>query len=124
MSYYYDDRHYSLPRDRRDRPASYAAEYYDEPRSYARHGREVYPYRGSDDSVEEIQRDYPPGEDYVYERGYNSRRSRRPVYENVRRPSSVSGYDPYYNDGYYRSRPRHSTRRYDDRRKCFHVSLF
>ncbi|KAJ5587738.1 uncharacterized protein N7459_003503 [Penicillium hispanicum] len=111
---YYEDRRYYEPRDRRARPASYAAEYYDEPRPYARHEREVYPYRGSDDSVEEIQRDYPPGEDYVYERGYNSRRSRRPVYENMRRASSVSGYDPYYNDGYYRSRPRRS-RHHDDR---------
>ncbi|KAJ5630802.1 uncharacterized protein N7484_010902 [Penicillium longicatenatum] len=105
---YYEDRRYPAPRDRA-RPVSYAADYYDSPR-YERHDRQVYP----DESVEEIQRDYPPGEGYVYERGYDSRRSRRPVYENVRRASSVSGHDPYY-DGYYRSRARPS-RQYDDRR--------
>ncbi|KAJ5151964.1 hypothetical protein N7492_010259 [Penicillium capsulatum] len=109
---YYADRHYYSPRDRPRR--SYAADYYDDPR-YARYERER-PRRGSDDSVEEIQRDYPPGEDTVYERGYNHRRTRRPVYENVRRASSVSGYDPYYDAGYYRSsRPRRS-RRDDDHR--------
>ena len=112
---YYEERRY-VPRDR-DRPASYAAEYYDPRGRYARHERDVYPYRGSDDSIEEIQRDYPPGEDFVYERSYNSGRPRRPVYENVRRASSVSGYDPYHDDGYYRSRQR-QPRRYDDRRKC------
>ncbi|KAJ5137868.1 uncharacterized protein N7443_009841, partial [Penicillium atrosanguineum] len=103
---YYEDRRYA--RDRR--PASgYAADYYDDhPRGYSRYERETYP-RATNDSVEEIQREYPPGSDYVYERGYDSRRSRRPVYENIRRSSSVSGYDPYY------SRPRQS-RNYDDRR--------
>lgn len=112
MAYY--DRHYYPPRDR-PRRSGYAADYYDDPRLYARHDRDR-PRRGSDDSVEEVQRDYPPGEDYVYERGYNTRRSRRPVYEHVRRASSVGGYDPYYDGGYYRSRPRRS-RQYDDRRK-------
>lgn len=107
---YYDDPRYPTPRDRA-RPMSYAADYRDSPR-YERYERQVYP----DESVEEIQRDYPPGEGYVYERGYDSRRSRRPVYENVRRASSVSGHDPYY-DGYYRSRAR-TSRDYDDRRKC------
>lgn len=106
---YYADRHYYPPRDRPRR--SHAADYYDEPR-YARYERER-PRRGSNESIEEIQRDYPPGEDTVYERGYNSRRSRRPVYENVRRASSVSGYDPYYDAGYQRSsRPRRA--RHDD----------
>ncbi|KAJ5740746.1 hypothetical protein N7493_000618, partial [Penicillium malachiteum] len=104
---YYEDRRYRAPRDRA-RPVSYAPEYYEEPR-YARYDGESYP----DDSVEEIQRDYPPGNPYAYERAYDSRRSRRPVYENVRRASSVSGHDPYY-DGYSRSRPRAS--QYDDRR--------
>lgn len=112
---YYEDRRY-VPRDRRPAPG-YAADYYDDhPRRYSRYERDLAPHRASDDSVETIQRDFPPGEDLVYERGYNSRRSRRPVYENVRRASSVSGYDPYY-DGYGRSRPRRS-RQYDDRRKC------
>jgi len=107
MAYYEDRRHY--PRDRR-RASSYAADYYDNhPANHSRYERDVYP-RASNDSVEEIQRDYPPGSDYAYERGFNSRRSQRPVYENMRRSSSVSGYDPYY------SRPRRS-KNYDDRRK-------
>ncbi|KAJ5714102.1 uncharacterized protein N7483_011283 [Penicillium malachiteum] len=119
---YYDERRYRAPRDRAARPvSSYAPEYYDEPR-YARYDRDVYP----EDSVEEIQREYPPGDPYGYERGYDSRRSRRPVYENVRRSSSVSGYDPYYDGGYSRSRPHAS--RYDDRRKLslylFYVDCF
>lgn len=119
---YYDDRRYP-PRDRdRARPVSgYAADYYDDhPRRYSRYDRDAYPppYRESDGSVELVQRDFPPGEQYVYERGYNSRRSRRPVYENVRRASSAGGYDPYYDNGYSRSRPRRS-RQYDDRRKFF-----
>lgn len=116
MAYYEDRRSY--PRDRARPAAGYAADYYDDhPRGYARRDREVYPYRGNDDSVEEIQRDYPPGDDYAYERGYNPRRPRRPVYENVRRASSVSGYDPYYDHGYYHSRPRRSRQKHDDRRK-------
>lgn len=111
---YYADRHYYSPRDRPRR--SHAADYYDDPR-YARYERER-PRRGSQDSIEEIQRDYPPGEDTVYERGYNSRRSRRPVYENVRRASSVSG-DPYYDAGYYRSsRPRRSRPEESHRKWC------
>lgn len=105
MAYYEDRRYY--PRDRRP-AAGYAADYYDDPRGYSRYERDTFP-RAGNDSVEEIQRDYPPGSDYVYERGFDSRRSRRPVYETVRRSSSVSAYDPYY------SRPRRS-KNYDDRR--------
>ncbi|OKP12173.1 hypothetical protein PENSUB_2333 [Penicillium subrubescens] len=115
---YYDDRRHYAPRDRGRPAAGYAADYYDDhPRGFnARNDREVYSPRGGEGSVEEIQRDYPPGSDYVYERGYDSRRSRRPVYENVRRASSVGGYDPYYDNGYYRSRTRR-TRQSDDHRK-------
>jgi hypothetical protein len=116
MAYYYDDRNYT-PRDRRaPRPMSYA-DPYDEPRGYSsRHERAVYPRRGSDDSIEEVQRDFPPGEEYAYERGgYTSRRPRRPVYERVRRASSVGASDPYSDAAYYRSRPRR-TRDNDDRR--------
>lgn len=113
---YYDDRPYYTPRDRRDRQPGTAADYFDDhpdqPRAApSRFEREIYP----GESVEEIQRHFPPGEDYMYERGYNSRRSGRPVYETVRRASSVGGYDPYYDE-----RPRRSggrSRRYDDRRK-------
>lgn len=115
---YYDDRRYRAPRDRARPAGGYAADYFDDhPRGrYARPERDAYPYKGDDGSIEEIPRDFPPGRDYVYERGYDSRRARRPVYENVRRASSVSG-DPYYDSGYHRrSRPQRS-KRYDDRRK-------
>ncbi|KAJ5939574.1 hypothetical protein N7466_002708 [Penicillium verhagenii] len=106
---YYEERRYTAPRDRdRARPVSYAADYYQDTPRYSRYERDVYP----NESVEEIQRDYPPGEGYVYERGFDSRRSRRPVYENVRRASSANGQGAYYDE--YRSRARPS-RGYDDR---------
>lgn len=113
---YYDDRRYSAPRDRA-RGGGTAADYFDNhPRGRdARVERDPYPSYRDNGSIEEIPRDFPPGRDYVYER-YEGRRPRRPVYENVRRASSVSG-DPYYDSGYHRrSRPQKS-RRYDDRRK-------
>jgi len=111
---YYDDRRYLSPRDRYARPVSYA-DPYDDPRGrYARHDRDYVPRR-SNDSVEEVQREYPPGSDRAYDRTY-SRRPRRPVYENVRRASSVSGYDPHYDAAYTRYRPRR-TRQPEERRK-------
>ncbi|KAJ5698518.1 hypothetical protein N7462_000523 [Penicillium macrosclerotiorum] len=114
---YYDDRRYDSydkPRDRGRPSGGYSADYPDDhPRThYARHERATY--RGSDGSIEEIQRDFPPGGEYFYERGYNSRRTRQPAYETVRRASSVSGYDPYYDDRSHRS--RRSRHYYDDRR--------
>ncbi|KAJ5589158.1 hypothetical protein N7537_011836 [Penicillium hordei] len=112
---YYEDRRYREPRDRYTRPASYI-DPYDDPRGrYRRHERDSYVPRASDDSIEEVQRDYPPGSDYAYERSYGSRRPRRPVYENVRRASSVSGYDPY-NDAAYRSSGPRRSRHYEDKR--------
>ncbi|KAJ5185645.1 hypothetical protein N7491_006485 [Penicillium cf. griseofulvum] len=112
---YYEDRRYREPRDRYTRPASHA-DPYDDPRGrYRRHERDSYVPRASTDSVEEVQREYPPGSDYVYERSYGSRRPRRPVYENVRRASSVSGYDPHNDASYRRSDPRRS-RHYEDKR--------
>lgn len=114
---YYDDRPYYTPRDRR--PKGTAADYYDDhpdsaqPRGYSRFEREIYPNKRGDDSVEEIPRHFPPGEDYVYERGYNSRRPNRPAYGTMRRASSV-GYDSYYDDRPRRSR---TSRQYDDRRE-------
>ncbi|KAJ5494382.1 hypothetical protein N7463_010469 [Penicillium fimorum] len=111
---YYDDRRYREPRDRYTRPASYADPYDDSRGQYRRHERDSYIPRASTDSVEEVQRDYPPGSDYAYERSY-ARRPRRPVYENVRRASSVSGYDPHNDASYRRSDPRRS-RRYEDKR--------
>ncbi|CAL5870899.1 uncharacterized protein PFLUO_LOCUS5140 [Penicillium psychrofluorescens] len=114
MAYYYDDRNYA-PRDRRaPRPMSYA-DPYDEPRGYSsRLERNIYPRRGSDDSIEEVQREFPPGEEYAYER-YTTRRPKRPVYDR-RRASSVGAPDPYSDAAYYRPRPRR-TRDNDDRRR-------
>ncbi|KAJ5827382.1 hypothetical protein N7447_004145 [Penicillium robsamsonii] len=112
---YYEDRRYREPRDRYARPASYA-DPYDDPRGqYRKHERDSYTPRASTDSVEEVQREYPPGSDYAYERSYAARRPRRPVYENVRRASSVSGYDAYNDASYRRSDPRRS-RQYEDKR--------
>jgi hypothetical protein len=112
---YYEDRRYREPRDRYTR-ASYA-DPYDDPRGrYRRHERDSYVPRASTDSIEEVQRDYPPGSEYAYERPYSSRRPRRPVYENVRRASSVSGYDPY-NDASYRSSGPRRSRHYEDKRE-------
>ncbi|CAG8886359.1 unnamed protein product [Penicillium egyptiacum] len=111
---YYEDRRYREPRDRYTR-ASYA-DPYDDPRGrYRRHERDSYVPRASTDSIEEVQREYPPGSDYAYERPYGSRRPRRPVYENVRRASSVSGYDPH-NDATYRSSGPRRSRHYEDKR--------
>lgn len=109
---YYDERREYAPRDR-----GYTTEYYEEnPRGgYARYEREVHPYRGSQDSIEEVRRDYPPGSEYAYERGYEPRRSAgRPEYEHMRRASSAGGYDPYPANGYYHRTRR--TRHYDDHR--------
>ncbi|CAI7610701.1 unnamed protein product [Penicillium glandicola] len=112
---YYEDRRYREPRDRYTRPANYA-DPYDDPRGrYRRHERDSYVPRISNDSVEEVQRDYPPGSDYAYERPYGSRRARRPVYENVRRASSVSGYDPH-NDAAYRHSGSRRSRHHEDKR--------
>ncbi|EPS32172.1 hypothetical protein PDE_07132 [Penicillium oxalicum 114-2] len=109
---YYDERREYAPRDR-----GYTTEYYEEnPRGgYARYEREVHPYRGSQDSIEEVRRDYPPGSEYAYERGYEPRRSAgRPEYEHMRRASSAGGYDPYPANGYYHRTRR--TRHYDGHR--------
>lgn len=101
---YYDSRH----RAKRDR-------YPDEPYVDGQLVR-----RQSDDSVEEVSRDFLPG-DYYYE--YGPQRSRgSAVREGIRRARSVNGPNPYYDDEddeYYRRenyRPRRS-RRYDDRRE-------
>ncbi|KAJ5329359.1 hypothetical protein N7452_009749 [Penicillium brevicompactum] len=110
---YYDDRRYHSPRDRYARPVSYADPYDDPPR-YARHERDYVPRRSNDSIVEEVQREYPPGSDYGYERRY-TRRPTRPVQETVRRSSSVSGYDPHYDAAYRRPRPRR-TAHHEDRR--------
>ncbi|KAJ5562027.1 hypothetical protein N7535_003510 [Penicillium sp. DV-2018c] len=104
---FYEDRRYREPRDRYDP--------YDDPRGhYRRHERDSYVPRASTDSVEEVQRDYPPGSARAYERAYDSRPTRRPVYQNARRASSVSSYDPRYDAAYRTSRPRRA-RHHEDR---------
>ncbi|KGO78114.1 hypothetical protein PITC_041450 [Penicillium italicum] len=111
---YYEDRRYREPRDRYTPPTNYA-DPYDDPRGhYRRYERDSYAPRPSNDSIEEVQREYPPGSDYAYERSYTSRRPRRPAYENVRRASSVSSYDPH-NDAAYRSSGPRRSRHYEDR---------
>ncbi|KAJ5794188.1 hypothetical protein N7457_000787 [Penicillium paradoxum] len=103
---YYDDRRYREPRDRYAHPVSYT-DPYDDPRGrHRKHERDSYVPRTSNDSMEEVRREYPPGSDYAYERGYTSQRPRRPAYGNVRRASSVNGYDPHYDTAYRSSRPR------------------
>jgi hypothetical protein len=110
---YYDDPRYVSSRDRDRYARSGYADPYDDPRGrYARHD---YVPRESTDTVEEIQREYPPGSDSVYERKY-TRRPRRPVYETVRRASSVGGYDPRYDAAYTTSRSRR-TRQPEERRE-------
>ncbi|KAJ5951125.1 uncharacterized protein N7479_009538 [Penicillium vulpinum] len=89
---YYEDRRYREPRDR-----------YAPPPIMLIHMMTL------------VAREYPPGSDYVYERSYDSRRARRPVYENVRRASSISGYDPHNDASYRNSRPRGS-RHYEEKR--------
>ncbi|KAL5357039.1 hypothetical protein BJX96DRAFT_143825 [Aspergillus floccosus] len=119
---YYDERQYYPPtRDRHSRPvAGYAQDYYG---SHPSHTDVVPRHNLSDESVEEIPRDYPPG-DYAYEYGHGyppPRHSRvATVQEGVRRSHSMGGGTrggPYYDesDYYYRpSRGRHS-KHYDDR---------
>lgn len=123
---YYEDRQYRRPRDRHGR--GYAKEYYYGEDPYDARGHEVMRRRnGSDDSIEEVHRDYPKS-DYGYEYGYGlppPRHSRvSSVQEGARRSHSMRDRDPYYEDSDY-SRPRHSRRskHYDDRRMsfCFYV---
>lgn len=107
MSYYDDGRY----RNRRDRPRQdgYADDGYVDNRVVYRKRRD------SDDSVvEEVTRDFPPGE-YDY-----PRRTRvTTVREGVRRARSA-GRDPYYDGGYYRRDDYAApVARYSDRRKFF-----
>lgn len=125
MSYYdpRDSRAYRVKRDRYSRPGGgYVEETYVDNRG----GGYGYDYdydtrltrrRGDSDEsvVEEVARDFPPGE-YYY--GYPGPRRTATVREGVRRARSV-GRDPYYDEEYYRRddyRPRRSNR-YDGRRK-------
>ncbi|QQK46682.1 Xanthine uracil permease family [Penicillium digitatum] len=112
---YYENRRYRDSRDRYPRPASYADPLDDTRGYYRRHEQNIYAPRASDDSIEEVRREYPSGSDYAHERSYASRRPRRPDYENGRRASSVSGCDSH-NDAAYQSSGSHRLRHYEDQR--------
>lgn len=115
MSYYNDGR-YRVKRDRYSRPGGGVV---DETYVDSRGGYGSQLVRRRDDSedsvVEEVTRDFPPGESY----GYQRPRRVTTVREGVRRARSAGGRDPYYDEDYYRrdeyrpSRPK----RYDDRRE-------
>ncbi|OKL58883.1 hypothetical protein UA08_05460 [Talaromyces atroroseus] len=120
MSYYdpRDRRAYRVKRDRYSRPGGgYVEETYVDNRGGYGYDRDYDNTRlirrgDSEESVvEEVPRDFPPGEYY-----YGNPGPRRAA--TARRARSV-GRDPYYDDEYYRRddyyRPRRS-RRYDDRR--------
>jgi hypothetical protein len=121
MSYYdgRDSRGYRVKRDRYSRPGGYVEETYVDSRGG--YGRELGPIRRRDNDsqesvVEEVTRDFPPGE-YYY--GYPRSRRSMPVRETVPRRARSAGRDPYYDDDYYRRddyRPRRS-KRYPDKRK-------
>ncbi|CRG85134.1 hypothetical protein PISL3812_02262 [Talaromyces islandicus] len=119
MSYYdgRDSRGYRVKRDRYSRPGGYVEETYVDNRGG--YGRELGPLRRYDDSqesvVEEVTRDFPPGEHYY---GYSRPRRTMSVRESGPRRARSAGRDPYYDDEYYRRddyRPRRS-RRYPDKR--------
>ncbi|KAF9892566.1 hypothetical protein FE257_001675 [Aspergillus nanangensis] len=119
MAYYDDRQYYQPPRDRASRPSNH--DYY-----YPSSASPANPYPmdvvhrhdGSNNSVEEIPRDYPPGE-YGYDYGPpNPRRSRvATAQEGVRRSHSTGGRPPYYDDADYhhRSSRGRKPRHYDDR---------
>ncbi|EEA20589.1 conserved hypothetical protein [Talaromyces marneffei ATCC 18224] len=127
MSYYdsRDSRGYRVKRDRYSRPdGGYVEETYVD-------NRGGYPYdydtrlvrrRGDSEEsvVEEVSRDFPPGESYY---GYPRRAAT--VREGPRRARSV-GRDPYYDEEYYRRedyRPRRS-KRSDGRRDRYERSTY
>ncbi|KAJ9236597.1 hypothetical protein DTO169E5_5588 [Paecilomyces variotii] len=114
MSYYYDDRRYRSNRDRY-RPTGYVEETYVDSRGGDNGRMElVRRYDDSDDEViEEVQRDFPPGE---YSYGIPRRSKTTTIREGVRRARSVGGQDPYYGGGYYRRGGHRRPRGYDDRR--------
>ncbi|KAL4893928.1 hypothetical protein BDV59DRAFT_18689 [Aspergillus ambiguus] len=113
---YYDERPYYPPtRDRPSRPGHSQDYYYG---NHPSHMDMVPRYDRSDESIEEIPRDYPPG-DYAYD--YPPPRHQRvaTVQEGVRRSHSMSGGrgGPYYDDSDYYYRPSRGRRskHHDDR---------
>ncbi|KAL1853034.1 hypothetical protein Plec18170_005616 [Paecilomyces lecythidis] len=110
---YYDDRRYRSNRDRY-RPTGYVEETYVDSRGNNGRMDLVRRYDDSDDEViEEVQRDFPPGE---YSYGIPRRGKVTTVREGVRRARSVGGQDPYYGGGYYRRGGHRRRRGHDDRR--------
>ncbi|KAL1992321.1 hypothetical protein VTN49DRAFT_4353 [Thermomyces lanuginosus] len=119
MSYYGDPR-YRASRDRYDYRfhGDYDDAYVDRRGGYG-YGGDLVPRRGGSDEslVEEVERDFPPGE-YYY--GYSKPRRSATVREGVRRPRSAGAPYPYYDDEYYyhreyrpSRRPRHHGDRHD-----------
>lgn len=116
-----DTRGYHVKRERYARPdGGYVEETYVDNRAgypYDYDNRIVRRRGDSEESVvEEVSRDFPPGEHYY---GYSAApRRAASVREGARRTRSV-GRDPYYDEDYYRRedyRPRRS-RRSDGRRE-------
>lgn len=115
MSHYADTRY--RPRQERDsRTAGYVEDSYVESRGG--HGNRqmelAYHHDDSDGSIEEVTRDYPPGE-YGYGYGYPRRGKVTTVREGVRRTRSVGARDPYHDNGYYRSDDYRRSKRYRDK---------
>ena len=99
-SYDNQERRQRSDRPRRDRPV-YREEEIIESRTGPRPSRQTDLVRRRDDSVEEVQRDFPPGNTYIQRR--TARRARS------------DGRSRYDDDDRYED-PRRRNKRYDDRR--------
>lgn len=103
MSYEsYDDRNYRSDRHRRNRP-TYREEEVIEARSGPRLSRHTELVRRRSDSVEEVEREFPPGDPYVQRR--NTTNTTRRAHSDGR---------GRYEDGYYKE--KRGSKRYDDSR--------
>lgn len=110
MSYEsYDDRNYRSDRHRRNRPA-YREEDVLEARSGPRLSRHTELVRRRSDSVEEIEREFPPGDPYVQRRNTT----------NATRRAQSDGRGRY-EDGYFKE--KRGSKRHDDRRGIDLTSL-
>lgn len=116
MSHYADARYRS--RQERDSRAGYVEDDYVESRG-GRGNRQMelaYHHNDSEGSIEEVTRDYPPGE-YGYGYDYPRHGKVTTVREGVRRTRSVGARDPYYGSRSHRSDNHRQSRRYHDNRK-------
>lgn len=103
MSYEtYDDRNHRSDRHRRNRPA-YREEEVIEARSGPRLSRHTELVRRRSDSVEEVEREFPPGDPYAQRR--NTTNSTRRAHSDGR---------GRYEDGYYRE--KRGSKHHDGRR--------